>query len=479
MDFVIQVLAWLLMIGIISLLIIVHEFGHFLVARLFGFQTPVFGVGLPFGPSWTLGTKWGTEFRLHACLLGGYVAIPELGDETAQNSEDVFGIKLKPFKKFPVWQRGLVAFAGPGFNILFAYLIMLSMLLFQGLPTYHTTVHSLIESTPIAADAGVKAGDMIVSIDDTEVQTPEEAVGYLSARKSTEVNLHILRDGKPQDIKLTTSPEGKVGMVLIVKGPIGYEKIDKNPIEISGMAGQKLAEQTGSMIQALGMIGQGVWKNITTIGQPQTKANTPAVGIGDVHGILAVLKIGAEIARQDWNQLFMFTILISMDLAIINLVPFPPLDGYHLASQTFELLRGKPMSERVQGQIIQFGWVTIAVLFVVIMFNDVSALVTGKLDFKKPAEQKDELDKRVQKVLDEENGKAGSSAPKTTDAESATESKSNDDGTSTAEGKSTDDSKSAADPKASTTITDGADSKSFEATTTDAASTQKTPAEAK
>src|ERR1700737_385184 len=115
--------AILVMLGILSVLIIVHEFGHFSVARYFGVQTPVFGFGLPFGPSWVVGHKWGTEFRVHACLLGGYVAIPELGDES-NAKEEHYGVPLKPFKKFPIWQRALVAFAGVGFNIMFAWLVM-------------------------------------------------------------------------------------------------------------------------------------------------------------------------------------------------------------------------------------------------------------------------------------------------------------------------------------------------------------------
>lgn len=110
----------LLMLGILSVLIIVHEFGHFIVARFFGFQTPVAGIGLPFGPSWTIGERWGTQFKVHAMLLGGYVAIPELGDES-NASEEAYGVPLKPFKKFPIWQRALVAVAGVTMNVIFAY----------------------------------------------------------------------------------------------------------------------------------------------------------------------------------------------------------------------------------------------------------------------------------------------------------------------------------------------------------------------
>src|ERR1700722_13596745 len=153
--FLLHSLGVFCMLGILSVLIIVHECGHFSVARMFGFQTPVFGFGLPFGPHWVVGRKWGTEFRIHACLLGGYVAIPELGDESAA-SADAFGVPLLPFHKFPIWQRALVALAGVGFNMLFAYLVMFVMLVTHGQPMQPTVVQQLIKDNPIAAKAGIK-----------------------------------------------------------------------------------------------------------------------------------------------------------------------------------------------------------------------------------------------------------------------------------------------------------------------------------
>ncbi len=102
-SFFAQALAIFVMLAILSILIIVHEFGHFSVARFFGFQTPVFGFGLPFGPHWTIGHKWGTEFRIHALLLGGFVLIPELGDESSLQ-ENNLSIVLKPFRKFAIWE---------------------------------------------------------------------------------------------------------------------------------------------------------------------------------------------------------------------------------------------------------------------------------------------------------------------------------------------------------------------------------------
>lgn len=443
MDFIVQVFAVFVMLGILSILIVVHECGHFLVARFFGFQTPVFGIGLPFGPHITLGKKWDTEFRIYAFLLGGFVAIPELGDESQmeaaygapapaattskeesaepiseseiaedenappladnESGANAFGVPLKPFKKFPIWQRALVAVAGVTFNVIFAYLIMVFMLLTMGDPTYKTTVRAVIPSNPIAQKAGVKANDVLVSIDEAKITTPESAVKYLTARKSTEVTLHLLREEKPVDIKLTTSPKGTVGMVLETgQGPTVYEKVDRSIFETMTVAGTRLYELTEDMCSALGQMAKSVFMNL--IGATKKVSGEPNIGPGDVHGVLAVIKIGSDIARQDWSKLFLFTILISMDLAIINLLPWPALDGGHLAFMLFEAVRGRPMGERAQGEIVKWGFVSLLVLMAVIMVNDITALVQGKLDFKKiesEAKKKGEAErkKNLEKIL--------------------------------------------------------------------------------
>lgn len=476
-------IAVLVMLGILSILIIVHEFGHWSVARFFGFQTPIFGFGLPFGPTWSLGKKWDTEFKIHSLLVGGYVAIPELGDESNATQEH-FGVPLKPFKKFPVWQRMLVAFAGVNNNIIFAFIVMFIMLSTLGVPKQDVVVHALPAANPIAKDAGVMRGDRILAIDDKKMAGVDEVIQYLGQHKNQQVTLHILRPDKPPaeekepeakkpeespatgtatgtgtethtgttetstatatatstststavdnkssdeksssdqkpeqekanagaseespdaevkgklvDIKVTTNSDGKVGMALVGKGKMTYQKLDANPVEIAWISIQKLWNLTFSMIDAMGMMVQGIVTSLTGGAAMHTATGAPApkMGIDDLHGVLAVVKIGADIAQQDWTQLFMFTIMISMDLAIINLVPWPALDGGHLAFMLFELLRGKPMGERAQGTLVKWGFVSLLVLMAVIMVNDIRALFTGQLDLKVQSKQNQSTDKK-------------------------------------------------------------------------------------
>jgi len=389
-EFFLQFLAILIMLAVLTILIIVHECGHFSVARLFGFQTPVFGFGLPFfGPSWVLGRKWGTEFRLHALLIGGYVAIPELNDESS--AEQAFNVQLKPLKKFPIWQRALVAFAGPGFNIIFAYFIMMAMLVLLGEPIQSTFVYSLPKENPIAANAGILPKDQLLTINGEFVSSPSDAVTILSGHKNEEVKIDVKRtiNGVEQQLSfsMNTNDAGKVGMGLAGQGPITYHKAEGNYSNIFVLTAKKLWFWTYSMIDAAGQLFSGLGAHIFHNGKNASGQAVP--GFQDIHGVLGVIKIGSEITRQDWNQVFLFTVLISLDLAIVNLIPFPPLDGSHLAFMAYEAVFRKPVNQRVQGEMIKWGTVTLLFLMALISVNDISAWMTGKLDLKHNRSEKD------------------------------------------------------------------------------------------
>jgi regulator of sigma E protease len=367
----------LVMLGILSVLIIVHECGHFLVARFFGFQTPVFGLGLPFGPSISLGKRWNTEFRIHAAFLGGYVAIPELGDET-NAAEDVFGIKLKPFKKFPIWQRALVAVAGVTFNVIFAYLLMLGLFYGLGKPTPQVQVSSLVAENPIAKNAGVLPQDQIKGVDDISIDRSQKLITYLGQHASQPVTLKVLRNGQMIQIPITPNAQGKVGMALGEKEE--FRPVEGNPLQVAIQAGEELGIRTNAMLAGLGdMVTNIATAPIRALNRDdKSQANKP--GLGDLHGVLAVVKVGGDMVSRDWTSLIMTTIMISMDLAVINLLPWPALDGGHLAFMTLEKLRGKPMEERAQGELVKWGFLSLLALMVVVMVNDVVAIATGKLD---------------------------------------------------------------------------------------------------
>jgi membrane-associated protease RseP (regulator of RpoE activity) len=286
-------------------------------------------------------------------------------------------VPLQPFRKFPIWQRALVAFAGVGFNIIFAYLIMLGMLLFMGQQSMQTIVADFPSEPTIARHAGIHKGDQIVSIDGVEIVNDGTCISYLGDHKNQAVQITVLRDGKPVTLTMTTNGNGKVGMVLEPKGPITYKPVTGNFIQTAVMAGDQLCMTTRMMIDSLGQMAGAVFSG----GKAKIAGQTMTVK--DLHGVLAVIKMGSDIVKQDWSRIFDFTILISLDLAIINLLPWPALDGGHLAFMAFEAVRGRPMGERAQGEIVKWGFLSLIALMMVIMVNDITALVSGKLDLKK------------------------------------------------------------------------------------------------
>ena len=183
-----MILNLVLVLLIISIMIIVHEFGHWIVARKLGFQTPIFGFGLPFGGHIKLGNWKETEFRFHWSVLGGYVAIPELGDETSEESLKEMP-NLKPMKHFAVWKRACVASAGVLFNILFAYLMCLIMVATIGPPSDagNVVVTQLMDKplspdqkdfqpNPIAKNAGFLEGDVILKINHIIIKNPNHNI---------------------------------------------------------------------------------------------------------------------------------------------------------------------------------------------------------------------------------------------------------------------------------------------------------------
>jgi RIP metalloprotease RseP len=179
---------------------------------------------------------------------------------------------------------------------------------------------------------------------------------------------------------MTPNKDGKVGMGLSPK--VQYVKIEGSPIDVATIAATELTNSTGQMVNSIGSLFQGVFNKIVSP-NAKSKDGKPQPGIESFHGVIAVVKIGADFAKEDWRQLFMFTILISMDLAIVNLLPWPALDGGHLAFMLLEAVRGKPMEERAQGEIVKWGFLSLIALMVVVLVNDVSAWVHGDLDFKK------------------------------------------------------------------------------------------------
>jgi regulator of sigma E protease len=348
-------LGILAMILVFGILVLCHELGHLLVARLLGFRTPIFGLGLPFGPYLTLGKIWDTEIRIHLFVFGGYVAIPELHPQATPAQSSPPEQQTAYHRVFPVWQRLLVIWSGPVTYVFLAWLIMFGTVITLGAPAQTVMVANLPPTNRIAADAGIQKGDEIVRIDNQNIESTDDLISYLGSRPSTRVVVHVMRDSQPVEVPMMTNEQGKVGMSLDTVGPMKFHRLDQNVFQCAGYAASKLARMTERMVTGMSsmLFDQGPSQTA-----PQSNARNT-----EHRGSLAVLAVGAAIATQDWRQLPMFAAMLSMDFAIFNLIPWLGFDGGHAISVIAGALRNKPTAQRAELRNHRIGVVALIATF--------------------------------------------------------------------------------------------------------------------
>ena len=451
------------MLALLSVLILVHELGHFLVARKLGIKVEKFGFGLPFGPT-LYETKWGdTKVCIHSFLLGGYVSFPD--DEP---DSEIPADSLERIANRKVWERVLVVSAGVTANAIIAYLIVLFVAGFSGgLPSgkYNVFVDGLQPDKTLSShQIGINHDDKIIAANGVKIETLNKFVevaqrskkfdNYVSEVKvksqinkieklnpdlaknntvipqGTEVVLPASTPEKPITMpndalagvgkytpegKLLTSDEKKLrnqldGKKVYISGgkytlaqiaaatsdsvhpiTIVVDRKGKN-VELKpaypnkdGMIGvklrvQEITEVVNSPVSAITKSWDYLYKNSYYMVQGLGLIVTGKIPLDQVHGIVAITKVGSDIIekRGIWDGLLL-TALISIDLAIVNLLPIPALDGGHLLFLLIEKLRGRPVDEKTREAFAKYGFIFLIGLMVIIIFNDVFALVTDKL----------------------------------------------------------------------------------------------------
>ncbi len=380
----------LVSILIITILIVVHEFGHFLAARYFGFQTPIFGIGLPFGPHIDLFKKWNTQFRFHWFLIGGFVSIPELGDET--NPELLKELNIKePLRHFPVWQRAIVASGGIVFNILFAFLLCVVMSATIGLPkaAANNSIGDFVKGNPIAQKAGIIAGDRIIFVGESKVETGIDLKEALESYKSARVLLTVQRELKSADDKTEIAEEDKVFETKKIyispneKGAIGvvlgyeqeYVKNGNNPLvwlwDSAKFTGMTLL---GMFISVIGILVT-LFTKIFSIFLPAPLET--GVALDQVKGIVGIVQLISEDIQSNWAMVYQFAILLSLNLAVINVLPIPALDGGHLMFMLYEAIAGKKPNEKMQENAVQFGFLFLLTVIALTTVNDIKHWIFG------------------------------------------------------------------------------------------------------
>jgi regulator of sigma E protease len=362
---------WFLVV--LSIIVFVHEWGHYWVARRNGVRVEVFSIG--FGPElfgWY--DRAGTRWRVSAVPLGGYVKMFGMAEDGENDSAQNFlekgadktetdgpheltdAEKAVSFAYKTVGQRAAIVFAGPAINFIFAMLVLAVIAMSVGVPQIKVSVGEVMVDSAAAA-AGIEADDVLLKLNGADIENPSVVQNIVAASAGQTLPLTVLRDGRevelsitPQTVEQDGASVGRLGIRM--QGMIGEHK-RLNPLSAAWFGVEKTVTITGQALNNIGklLIGQGNFK--------------------DLGGPIAIAQMSGQAAEQGALQLFFFMAVLSINLGLINLFPIPILDGGHLLFMGIEAVRGKPLGDRAQEYGFRIGLALVLILMVSVTWNDI------------------------------------------------------------------------------------------------------------
>eukprot|EP00899_Mesostigma_viride_P006291 jgi/Mesvir1/15663/Mv03265-RA.3 len=328
-------------LGILAGVIFFHELGHFLAARAQNITVKRFSVGI--GPTvlkWQ--DKSGVEYALRALPLGGFVAFPDGDPENGPPKDDPDLLRNRP-----IGDRVVVISMGVIFNAILAYAVLLTQVTTQGVPERTlvpgVSIPEVLQGSP-AMVGGLRGGDVVIAVNGEMLGAGRQAVmrlvGIVQESGSAPVNMSVLRDGTVTE--LTVRPSAQDDNVKI-------------GAQLSPVAQKTLRKATGP-VDALSLAGTEFWRMTSgVVGALQRLASNFRDSSQQLSGPVAIVAAGAELARTEPSSLFSFTALLNINLAVVNLLPLPTLDGGFLALLLLEAARGKKLDEGLEKVCVSYS----------------------------------------------------------------------------------------------------------------------------
>jgi len=357
---------------ILSILVMIHELGHYTVARLFGVHVEEFGFGLP-PRIWGKKIK-GTIYSINWLPIGGFVKLA--GEDQEDVDREKGKIKSESVRNTYFWaksrgQRALILCAGVFMNFMLAVGIT-TYLLTRGVtePTKTVHVESVTANSP-AAFGGLKEQDVVKSIQYTDagevqtknLETPDELIAIVKAHAGTTVTLSIVRNAEPITVSLiprTNPPEGE--------GPLG---VAVSNLEIRTYPLSK------APFMAVKINVVRMWTMLTSLGSVIGKLVTgDKLASGEISGPIGIAQVTGQAVKYGFDAVLEFTAILSLNLALLNILPFPALDGGRLAFVIADKF-GKKARPAVERMIHQIGMLILMALILLVTVNDILRIVRG------------------------------------------------------------------------------------------------------
>jgi regulator of sigma E protease len=356
---------------VMTVIVFFHELGHFLMARAFDVKVDTFSIG--FGPAiagWT--DRKGTLWKISWIPFGGYVKF--YGDLDAASTPDRESIEQMPegdrietLQLKPLYQRALVAFAGPLANFILAIVILAIFLMAVGEVTSQgSKIGDVTKGSP-AATAGLMTGDIIQEIDGTRVKTFDQVAKAIHARGVKPVDLALTRSGRPMSF-------------VVRPAPISFPDLTGGTIHKIGI-GVSASYDTDNLtyerlgpIDALGQAAQRVWFIVTTSLTYISRAITGHADSAQLSGPVEIAHVTQQVASSGILNLISLVAFLSVSIGLVNLFPIPILDGGHLLYYGCEAVLGRPLNARAQDLGFRLGLAVVLGLMVFATWNDLVRL---------------------------------------------------------------------------------------------------------
>jgi len=348
-SFAYSVVAAIVGLGV---LIVFHEFGHFLLAKLSGVGVITFSVG--FGPKLWVRKMGETEYALSAFPLGGYVKM--VGEDPDQEVQP--GDLEKSFAHKSLLKRIAIVVAGPGFNLLLAVLLLMVVYTFYGVPVMSTQVSGVEKGSP-AEKAGIVKGDRIVALDGKTVEQWEELSGGIKASGGKALELQIRRGS--ETLNVTVQPTQKEG-----KNIFGERKDDW----MIGIGSQVSIEKGNPGLAIVRAFYQTYdYSKLTLLAF--YKMILGDVSPRNIGGPILIAQMAGQQAQEGLGSFLAFLAVLSINLGVLNLLPVPVLDGGHLLFFLVEAVIRKPVAVKYREMAQQVGICLLALLMVYAFYNDI------------------------------------------------------------------------------------------------------------